>query len=98
VPPPGECRHHAAAARAARWPWMAAALSNRPDSGAGPAPDPDPDGKSGHQGSDTTKFGRQLIDYGVSTLKYVVGLLLIPLGGLLVVIGWMVSLLELVWC
>jgi hypothetical protein len=61
-------------------------------------PAPDPGDRSGHQGSDTTKFGRQLIDYGVSTRKYVVGLLLIPLGGLLVVIGWMVSLLELVWC
>jgi ABC-type sugar transport system substrate-binding protein len=61
-------------------------------------PASDPGGRSCHQGSDTTKFGRQLIDYGVSTLKYVVGLFLILLGGLLVVIGWMVSLLELVWC
>ncbi|EHL96221.1 hypothetical protein HMPREF9946_04935 [Acetobacteraceae bacterium AT-5844] len=57
-----------------------------------------PGEKSCRQGRDTVTFGWRLIDYGVSTLKYVFGLFLIMLGGLLVVIGWMVSLLELVWC
>ncbi|KAA2213986.1 hypothetical protein [Teichococcus oryzae] len=50
------------------------------------------------QGRDTAALGWRLIDYGIATLKYGVGLVLILLGAMLVGIGAVVSLVEALFC
>ncbi|MCI0756926.1 hypothetical protein [Teichococcus vastitatis] len=50
------------------------------------------------QGRDMAALGWRLIGYGVDTLKYGIGLVLILLGAMLVGIGWAVSLVEALFC
>lgn len=54
--------------------------------------------KSCKQGKRTKAFGWTLVDYGLSTAKYLVGLFLIPIGLLLVVVGAVVQVVEAVAC
>ncbi|MFD1704158.1 hypothetical protein ACFSCV_14225 [Methylopila henanensis] len=78
---------HAAAARAPVVQAISAAESDKPK-----------EDKSCRQGARTKAFGWMLVDYGVATLKYVVGLFLIPVGLLLVCIGVVVEVVEAVAC
>lgn len=50
------------------------------------------------QGERTKAFGWMLVNYGIDTLKYVVGLFLIPIGLLLVCIGAVIALAEAAAC
>ncbi|GLK56704.1 hypothetical protein JOD31_002737 [Methylopila capsulata] len=50
------------------------------------------------QGERTKAFGWMLVSYGIDTLKYVVGLFLIPIGLLLVCIGAVIALAEAATC
>ncbi|MFC0409799.1 hypothetical protein [Roseomonas elaeocarpi] len=49
-------------------------------------------------GRETRDFGWLLIGYGVATLRYVVGLFLIPIGALFVALGSVLSLLDALLC
>lgn len=62
------------------------------------ATDEAPEEKSCRQGARTKAFGWTLVDYGLATAKYVVGLFLIPIGLLLVVVGSVVQVVEAVTC
>ncbi|MFC3124937.1 hypothetical protein ACFOD4_07690 [Pseudoroseomonas globiformis] len=55
-------------------------------------------GEGCRQGRNLSALGWTLIDYGVATLKYVVGLLLILFGAMLVGLGWAFSLIEALIC
>ncbi|MFD1330982.1 hypothetical protein ACFQ4O_03125 [Methylopila musalis] len=54
--------------------------------------------KSCRQGARTKAFGWLLVDYGLATAKYVIGLFLIPVGLLLVCVGVVVEIVEAVAC
>lgn len=51
-----------------------------------------------NQGKRTKAFGWMLVDYGISTMKYVIGLFLIPVGLLLVCVGVIVEVAEAATC
>jgi hypothetical protein len=59
--------------------------------------EPKEDGRC-KQGRRTAAFGWRLVDYGMATAKYLVGLLLIPIGLIVVVMGWIQGLVEAVAC
>lgn len=61
------------------------------------AKDDDTD-RSCRQGARTKAFGWMLVDYGLATAKYVIGLFLIPVGLLLVCVGVVVEIVEAVAC
>lgn len=65
---------------------------------AAPAVEQKKDEKSCRQGVRTKTFGWMLVDYGLQTAKYVVGLFLIPVGLLLVCVGAVVEVVEAVAC
>jgi hypothetical protein len=50
------------------------------------------------RGKATKEFGWKVVDFGVSTLKYLIGLFIIPVGFFLVVVGAMLQLVESVAC
>ena len=50
------------------------------------------------QGERTKAFGWMLVSYGIDTLKYVVGLFLIPIGLMLVCVGAVIAVAEAAVC
>jgi hypothetical protein len=50
------------------------------------------------RGKATTDFGWRVVSFGVDTLKYLIGLFIIPIGLFLVVIGYLLQMLEAVVC
>lgn len=50
------------------------------------------------RGKATKEFGWRVVDFGVSTLKYLIGLFIIPIGLFLVVVGWLLQVVEAVAC
>ena len=62
------------------------------------ADEPDKDDDRCKQGARTTAFGWLLVDYGLATAKYLVGLLLIPVGLAVVAIGWVLEVVDAVAC
>lgn len=50
------------------------------------------------RGKATKNFGWKVVRFGVDTLKYVIGLFIIPVGFFLVVIGAMLQMVEAVAC
>lgn len=50
------------------------------------------------RGKATKEFGWKVVDLGVSTLKYLIGLFIIPVGFFLVVVGALLQMVEAVAC
>lgn len=50
------------------------------------------------RGKATKDFGWKVVAFGVDTLKYLIGLFIIPVGFFLVVIGAMLQMVEAVAC
>lgn len=50
------------------------------------------------RGKATKRFGWKVVDFGVATLKYLVGLLIIPIGFFLVCVGAVLQAVELIAC
>ncbi|PZQ19089.1 MAG: hypothetical protein DI565_01490 [Ancylobacter novellus] len=50
------------------------------------------------RGKATTAFGWRVVEFGVTTLKYLIGLFIIPIGLFLVVVGWLLQMVEAVAC
>lgn len=50
------------------------------------------------RGKATKEFGWRVVDFGVSTLKYLIGLFIIPIGLFLVLVGWLLQIVEAVAC
>ncbi|MFC3695037.1 hypothetical protein [Chenggangzhangella methanolivorans] len=50
------------------------------------------------RGKATTDFGWRVVGFGVDTLKYLIGLFIIPIGLFLVVVGWLLQMVEAVVC
>lgn len=50
------------------------------------------------RGKATKEFGWKVVDFGVSTLKYLIGLFIIPVGFFLVVVGALLQMVESVAC
>jgi hypothetical protein len=56
------------------------------------------DERSCRSGKSTRQFGWKVVAFGVSTLKYLIGLLIIPIGLFLVCIGAVLEAVEWVAC
>lgn len=65
---------------------------------APPAPASQDKDESCGRGKATKEFGWRVVDFGVSTLKYLIGLFIIPIGLFLVVVGWLLQIVEAVAC
>lgn len=50
------------------------------------------------RGKATKEFGWKVVDFGVSTLKYLIGLFIIPVGFFLVIVGALLQMVEAVAC
>ncbi len=50
------------------------------------------------RGKATKDFGWKVVSFGVSTLKYLIGLFIIPIGFFLVVIGFLLQMVEALVC
>lgn len=50
------------------------------------------------RGKATKDFGWKVVSFGVSTLKYLIGLFIIPIGFFLVVIGFVLQMVEALVC
>jgi hypothetical protein len=50
------------------------------------------------RGKDTKKFGWKVVDFGVYTLRFLIGLLIIPIGLFLVCVGVILEVVEAVAC
>lgn len=50
------------------------------------------------RGKATTDFGWRVVSFGVDTLKYLIGLFIIPIGLFLVVVGYLLQMVEAVVC
>ena len=50
------------------------------------------------RGKATKDFGWRVVSFGVDTLKYLIGLFIIPIGLFLVVVGWLLQMVEAVAC
>ncbi len=50
------------------------------------------------RGKATKDFGWKVVSFGVSTLKYLIGLFIIPIGFFLVVIGAVLQMVEALVC
>lgn len=55
-------------------------------------------GDSCGRGKATTDFGWRVVSFGVDTLKYLIGLFIIPIGLFLVVVGYLLQMVEAVVC
>ncbi|MFC7737351.1 hypothetical protein ACFQX4_16210 [Roseomonas sp. GCM10028921] len=59
---------------------------------------PEPPPRSCGGGRETLAFGRMLVDRGVETLRYGIGVVLIFLGLVVMALGYLLLLIELLLC
>ncbi len=59
---------------------------------------PEPPRRSCAGGAETLAFGRMLIDWGVRTLSYGFGIVLVFLGLVVMALGYLLLLFDLLFC